>query len=54
MVVIGYDSNLRYWILKNNWGTSWGENGYVRIGWNDEPPGYCGILQKSYAIFDSK
>jgi len=29
--VVGYNDSQQCWILKNSWGTNWGENGFCRI-----------------------
>jgi len=42
---VGYDANQKFWIVKNSWGGSWGESGYVRIGWSGDDAGICGIQQ---------
>lgn len=47
VTVIGYGTQhgkLKYWIVKNSWGTNWGENGYMRLQRDiDEKEGLCGI-----------
>ncbi len=35
MLVVGYDDTLNCWIVKNSWGTGWGDAGYVRIGYGE-------------------
>lgn len=31
MVIVGWDDSRNAWLVKNSWGESWGENGYVWI-----------------------
>jgi len=31
---VGYDDAQQCWILKNSWGTGWGDGGFVRIRYN--------------------
>jgi len=38
VLVVGYGSN--YWLVKNSWGTRWGENGFFKI---KRGTGHCGI-----------
>jgi len=45
VVAVGYGSN--YYIVRNSWGTGWGESGYIRIGIT-EGYGTCGINQYVY------
>jgi C1A family cysteine protease len=48
VAIIGYDDSQGYWICKNSWGTSWGEDGFFRIKYGEcgiDSPGSCAYFK---------
>jgi len=57
VLLVGYgtDNGVEYWKVKNSWGASWGEKGYVRIERGLPKAGECGIKsQPSYPVVSGK
>ncbi|KAK1422363.1 hypothetical protein QVD17_25436 [Tagetes erecta] len=55
VAAVGYGTTLdgtQYWIVKNSWGSEWGEKGYIRMQRNiSDKRGLCGIaMDASYPI----
>jgi len=43
---VGYDisGSTPFWIVRNSWGTSWGESGYIRLQYGDNA---CGLTNEA-------
>merc|ERR1711998_580935 len=53
VLVVGYgtDSGKDYWKVKNSWGATWGQSGYILMEKTDTGAGMCGVAkQASYPV----
>jgi C1A family cysteine protease len=57
VLVVGYgtENGEDYYLVKNSWGTSWGDEGYIKLGRGPQYiDGQCGILlEASYPVLYS-
>jgi len=50
VTIVGYNNDDKYWLIKNSWGTGWGEEGYLRMrkDYTSMPYGMCGLAHYAY------
>lgn len=58
VLIVGYDDEEQYFIVKNSWGTGWGESGYFRIDYsqlsNEVEFGYYTMAYETEADIKSR
>lgn len=54
VLAVGYSTDVSsgdFYLIKNSWGATWGENGYIRLARKDSGIGMCGVTENaSYPV----
>lgn len=48
VLVTGLGAERSYWKVKNSWGTTWGEQGYIRLRISKDHDYTCGVCTHVY------
>jgi cathepsin L len=40
VLIVGWDDNVGAWIIKNSWSTDWGDQGYIRLAYDNNNIGF--------------
>ncbi len=54
VVLVGWDDSQQAWIIRNSWGTQWGEGGYMRIGYGISNIGYGAAYVNGVRLFNRR
>lgn len=54
VVLVGWDDSQQAWIIRNSWGTQWGEGGYMRIGYGVSKIGYGATYASGARLFNHR
>jgi hypothetical protein len=50
VVIVGYDNQAGFWLLRNSWGPGWGDGGYFRVSWGEEGRGRSAMAHTPFMV----